>query len=188
MKPIFPALAAALIMAACVVPTPPTIGQADVDRAFRDAALISRLPETQSFNLPTGSVTYRGQVGADVAGDLRGSILGDMAMNVGFSTNRVTGSVSNINLIDTAGRPDQLLGGRLAISGFEDQGDILAGAAGEITGVAPGGAAFASDVNLTLQGSVRDEYRAADAVFGDVTGNAVGEVDLFFDGVFFGMR
>lgn len=188
MKLIFSALAATLMLAACVAPTPPTIGQGDVDRAFREATRISRLPETRTVDLPTGSVTYTGQVGSNVAGDLRGSILGDMAMNVGFSTNRVTGSVSNLNLIDTAGRPDQLLGGRLAIGGFEDQGSILAGAAGEITGVTAGGTAFASDVNLTLQGRVRDDFSRGDAVFGTATGNAVGDVNLFFDGVFFGTR
>ncbi|WP_019956810.1 hypothetical protein [Yoonia vestfoldensis] len=188
MKPIFPALAACLTLAACAVPTPPSIGEREVDRAFAEAARISRLPETGLTGLPTGSATYSGQIGADVTGDLNGSILGDMAMTVGFGADRVTGSVTNINLIDTAGRPDQLLDGGLAISGFEDRGNILAGARGDVSGVTPGGSFFTSDMNLTLQGSVRDDFRGGDAVFGTATGNAVGDVDLFLDGVFFGTR
>lgn len=188
MKPIFPALAAGIMLSACAAPTPPSIGQGDVDRAFAEAARISSRPDTRLSDLPTGSATYNGQVGADVAGDLRGSILGDMAMTVGFGANRITGSVTNINLIDTAGRPDQLLDGSLAISGFEDQGNILAGAAGNIAGVAPGGTAFTSDVNLTMKGNVRDDFGRGDAVFGTATGNGVGDVDLLFDGVFFGTR
>ena len=188
MKPILSAVAAALMLAACASPTPPTIGQGDVDRAFAEAARMSRLPETRIFDLPTGSATYTGQLGADVAGDLQGSILGDMAMTVGFSANRVSGAVTNINLIDTAGQPDQLLDGSLAISGFEDQGDILAGAAGQLAGVEPGGAAFTTDVNLAMQGSVRDDFGRGDAVFGTATGNGSGDVDLSFDGVFFGTR
>jgi hypothetical protein len=188
MKPIFPALAACLTLTACAVATPPTIDDRDVDRAYAEAYRISRLPETGLADLPTGSATYTGQIGADVSGDLSGSMLGDMAMTVGFSTNRVAGSVTNMNLIDSAGRPDQLLGGSLAISGFETQGDILAGASGEINGVEPGGSFFASDVNMTMDGSVRDDFRGGDALFGTALGNAVGDVDLVFDGVFFGTR
>lgn len=188
MKPIILILAACLPLSACAVATPPTIDGRDVNIALAEAAQISRLPETGLANLPTGFVTYTGQLGADVSGDLRGSILGDMSMAVDFRQDRVSGSVSNINLVDTAGRPDQLLDGRLAISGFEDRGNILAGARGDISGVTAEGSRFTSDVDLTLQGSVRDDFRSGDAVFGTAQGDGIGDVDLGFNGVFFGTR
>lgn len=188
MTRLIPALAACLIVAGCASPTPPTISNRDINRAFADASRISRLPETRAMDLPFGSATYNGQVGADINGDLQGSMLGDMSMIVGFNTNRVGGSISNINLVDQDGRPDQALGGNLTIGGFEDQGAILAGAAGTITGVEPGGSAFSSDVNLNMQGSVRDDRGRGDAVFGNVNGAAVGDVNLGIDGVFFGNR
>lgn len=188
MTPIYPALAACLFLAACNTPSAPTINDRDIARSLNEAARISRLPETRAIDLPFGSATYNGQVGADLRGDLQGNMLGDMSMNVDFLANRVQGSVSNINLIDRDGRPDQALGGDLAITGFEDQGDILAGAAGTITGVQDGGSAFSSDLNLTMQGSVRDDRGRGDAVFGEVTGTGTGDTNLGIDGVFFGRR
>ncbi|MFN3664343.1 hypothetical protein [Yoonia sp.] len=188
MKRCLPALAACLVVAGCAAPNPPTITSRDNANALTEATRISRLPQTQISDLPTGSVTYNGKVGANVGGDLQGSMLGDMSMNVGFNTNTVRGSVTNLNLINQAGRPDQALGGNLAINGFEDRGNLSAGAGGTITGVAPGGSAFSSDVNLNLQGNLRDDRHRGDAVFGTVAGQALGDVNLGFDGVFFGKR
>jgi len=185
---LFTALAAGLLVAGCVGPTPPTVTDRDNSRALAEAARISRLPQTQINHLPTGTATYNGQIGADLRGDLQGSVLGDMSMVVNFDSGRVGGSIGNLNLIAPSGRPDQALGGNLAISGFEDRGNILAGASGKITGVHSGGSGFASDVNLTLQGGVRDDLRRGDAVFGAVTGQGTGDVNLGFDGVFFGKR
>lgn len=188
MSRLLPALAAGLVMAGCAAPTPASVTERDVSRALADATRISRLPQTRIEDLPRGSATYTGQIGAQVGGDLRGSMLGDMTMVVGFDTNSVRGSVRNINLIDPSGRPDQLLGGTLDINGFEDRGDIRAAATGTITGVAAGGAGFQSDVNLTMQGDVRDDRFRGDTVFGTVTGQGTGDANLGFDGVFFGKR
>jgi hypothetical protein len=188
MKMLFPALAASLSLAACMSPAPPTISDRDVSRALAEASRVSRLPQTRLADLPTGAVTYTGKVGASVGGDLQGSLLGDMSMRVGFQDNAVRGSVNNINLVDRNGRPDQALGGNLAINGFQAQGDILATAAGRVTGVQPNGSAFASDVTLNMQGGVRDDRSRGDAVFGTVTGRGVGDLGFLVDGVFYGTR
>lgn len=188
MKHFYPALAACLMLAACSTPSEPTINDRDIARALGEAARISRLPETRSANLPFGSATYKGQVGADLSGDLQGNLLGDMAMVVAFDRNTVQGSISNLNLIDRAGRPEQALDGNLAISGFENQGDILARAEGEVGGVQSGGTPFSTDVNLNMAGTIRDDRGAGDAIFGAVNGTGVGDVNLGIDGVFFGRR
>ena len=112
---IAPGVIALVTVAACASPNPPTVSTADVQRAYAEANYISGLPFTATDDLPTGSTTYRGQLGADVSGDYRGSMLGDMTMNVDFADNDVRGSVTNINLIDSDGRPDQQLSGSLGI-------------------------------------------------------------------------
>ena len=177
------AVAAFLIMAGCMGPTPPSITDQDISRALNEAGRISRLPHTRIADLPMGNVTYRGQLGADIGGDLRGSILGDMTMVVGFGTNTVGGTVTNLNLIDTNGRPEQALAGDLAIGGFHRSGAIRAGADGRISG-----AGISSDVRLDLNGSIRDDRGRGDAIFGTVTGQGIGETNLWLDGVFTGRR
>lgn len=174
--------------AACATPNPPTVSAADVDRAYAEARYISNLPFTATDQLPTGDTTYRGQLGADVAGDLEGSILGDMTMHVDFARNDVGGSVTNINLIDPDGRPNQRLDGSLGIDGFESAGRIDAFAAGEVTAVDEAGFLQDSDVLLILEGDVFDDRGRGDAVFGSATGNGTGDLDIDIDGVFFGTR
>lgn len=172
--------------AACASPNPPTISTADVDRAYAEARYISGLPFTASGDLPTGSATYRGKLGADVSGDLQGSILGDMAMTVDFARNNVGGSVSNINLIDPDGRPDQRLGGSLGIDGYESSGRIDGFASGNLTAVDDGGFLRDSDILLVLDGDVYDDRSRGDAIFGSATGSGIGDLQLGIDGVFFG--
>ena len=174
--------------AACASPNPPTVSAADVNRAYAEARYISGLPFTATQNLPTGSTTYRGQLGADVAGDLSGSILGDMTMNVDFARNDVGGNVTNINLIDASGRPNQRLDGSLGIDGYESSGRIDGFATGTLTAVDTGGFLRDSDVLLVLEGDVYDDIGRGDAVFGSATGNGVGDLELRIDGVFFGTR
>ena len=174
-------------LSACVsTPTPPTITSSDVDDAFDEAERVSLLPETTVGDLPTGSVTYQGQIGADVSGDAQGDILADMTMIVGFDSNTITGNVTNINLVDPDGIPDQLLEGTLAMSGIENSGDLAAVASGQVSGVDINGIDVDADMSLTLDGTVHDDTGQGDAVFGDVTGDANGDFLLDIDGVFFG--
>lgn len=173
-------------LSACASPTPPTVSERDVDRAFAEAQRISRLDETAVSDLPTGSVTYDGQIGANVTGDANGSILADMTMIVGFGSNDIAGSVTNINLIDPDGTPNQQLGGTLNIDGVEDRGNLDAVATGEITGVDVDGFVVDSQVNLNLDGAVYDDLIEGDAVYGTAEGEANGEFNLDIDGVFFG--
>ncbi|MCK0096822.1 hypothetical protein MWU60_14680 [Yoonia sp. F2084L] len=164
----------------------PSVTASDVDRAFAEAEAISRLPLTSTANLPTGSVTYRGQLGANVSGDANGSILGDMAMRVDFADNDIDGSVTNINLIDPNGEPNQRFDGSLNIDGVESSGRLDAFASGQITGVDNDGVEVDSQMLLTLDGDVHDGLRRGDAVFGSAEGTARGEFNMDVDGVFFG--
>lgn len=173
-------------LTACNTPNPPTVSAADVDRAFAEARTISNLPFTDTNNLPTGTVTYVGKIGADVSGDYNGSILGDMRMNIDFADSDVGGDVTNINLIGADGRPDQRFDGSLDIDGVADSGRIDAFASGDITAVNDIGLFVDSNVLLRLDGDVYDDFAGGDAVFGTVKGDAEGEFDLNIDGVFFG--
>ena len=181
-------LALAALSACAATPTPPTVTENDVDRAFAEARRISNLDQTSIAELPTGSVTYDGQIGANVRGDANGSILGDMTMIVGFASNSIGGNVTNINLIDPDGTPNQQLGGSLQINGVENAGDLSAVASGEITGVDVDGFEVDTQMDLDLDGAVYDDLINGDAVFGTATGEARGEFDMNIDGVFFGVQ
>ncbi|PJI84698.1 hypothetical protein BC777_3759 [Yoonia maricola] len=176
----------AALSACATTPNEPTISASDVNRAFDEATEISNLPLTATANLPTGAVTYTGQLGADVSGDAQGSILGDMTMRVDFADNDIDGSVTNINLIDPNGMPNQRFDGRLDIDGVESSGRLDAFASGEITGVDNDGFEVDSQMLLTLDGDVYDDFDNGDAVFGSAEGTARGDFDMNVDGVFFG--
>lgn len=178
--------ALAALSACAAVPNEPTVSAFDVDRAFDEAQRISALPPTSINNLPTGGVSYRGQLGADVSGDAQGSILGDMIMRVDFGDNDIGGNVTNINLIDPDGMPNQRFDGSLNIDGAETGGQLDAFASGEITGLDNEGVAVGSQMLLTLDGDVYDDFGGGDAVFGSATGQASGDFDMNVDGVFFG--
>lgn len=173
-------------LGACASPNPPTVTSRGVDRAFDGAFDAANLPFTQVEDLPTGTVTYDGQIGADVEGDRLGSVLADMTMIVGFASNQITGDVTNINLIDQNGDPDQRFGGTLEIAGIETNGDLDAGASGSISGVDGSGREIISEMNLDLEGALRNDRSTGDAIYGSVTGDARGDLDLTVDGVFFG--
>lgn len=186
MSRITASLIAIASLSACVSPNEPTVTSADVDRAFDEAVAISNAPLTSTANLPTGNVTYRGKLGADVRGDANGSILGDMTMRVDFADNDIGGSVSNINLIDPNGTPNQRFDGSLNIDGVENSGRLDAFATGEITGVDNDGFEVDSQVLLTLDGDVYDDFGRGDAVYGAADGQARGEFNMDIEGVFFG--
>ena len=89
-------------------------------------------------------------------------------MTVDFARDRVGGSVTNINLVDPDGRPDQRLDGSLGIDGSENSGRIDSFASGTVTAVDDTGFLRDSDILLFLDGDVRDD------------------LSLEIDGVFFG--
>ena len=174
------------LAAACSTPNPPTVSAADVNRAYAEARAIGGLPFTATEALPTGTVSYTGKLGVDVSGDLDGALLGDMQMRVAFADNTVGGNVSNINFIDSDGRPDQRMDGRLVIDGYESAGRIDAFASGVLQGVDRRGQLAETDVLLTLDGNVHSDRRNGDAVFGEATGSGIGDLRFEADGVFFG--
>ncbi len=175
------------VLSACATPNEPTVNRSDIDRAFDEANEISALPLTSTNNLPTGAVTYKGQLGADISGDQKGSILGDMTMRIDFADNDIDGRVSNINLIDPDGDPNQRIDGTLQISGSETSGRIDAIASGDITAIDKEGFVADSEMRLTLDGDVYDDFAKGDAIFGSAEGAAEGDLNLDVDGVFFGV-
>ena len=179
-------LVALATLAACATPNEPTVTAYDVDLAMFEARRISDLPLTGTSDLPSGGVRYDGQLGADVSGDAQGSILGDMTMLVDFGDNNIGGSVTNINLIDPDGEPNQRFDGSLRIDGRENSGRLDAFASGEISGVDNDGYAVDSQMLLVLDGDVYDDAGRGDAVFGSATGTATGDFNMTVNGVFFG--
>jgi len=195
MKHLSAASAAIMLVSACeissgdtIAPIPPTVSISDVNQAFDRAEDASTLPFTAPTNLPTGSAIYDGQIGADLSGDSLGSLLGDLTMQVDFAGNRIDGNVRNINLINQDGSPDQRLSGDLEIAGFETNGDIDAGAGGQLSAVSVDGEILSSDVNLDLEGAVRTDVVSGDTIYGVVTGDARGDFNLDIDGRFYGDR
>jgi len=177
---------ALVALAACASPSSPTESEVDVDRAFLDTLDASELPITPIENLPAGTITYDGNIGADLQGDSAGSLLGDLTLRVDFDDNRIGGNIRNLNLIDQSGEPDQLLEGRLQIDGFENDGRLNAGAGGQLTAVSIDGQELDADLDLDLRGTVRDDQINGDAVFGTATGTATGDFNLLIDGAFAG--
>lgn len=173
-------------VAACATPNPPTVTSADVQASFDEARYLATRPITALEDLPTGSTRYLGEIGADVTGDINGSLQGDMMMDVSFAGNRIDGSVKDINLIDPDGSPNQQFGGQLTIVGSEYGGQLFATADGDITGVNGAGQIVGSNVQLDLAGDVVDDIGGGDAVFGSVIGDGVGDINFDVDGVFFG--
>ena len=195
MKHLSAASAAIMLVSACeissedtIAPIPPTVSISDVNQAFDRAEDASTLPFTAPTNLPTGSAIYDGQIGADLSGDSLGSLVGDLTMQVDFAGNRIDGNVRNINLINQDGSPDQRLSGDLEIAGFETNGDIDAGAGGQLSAVSVDGEILSSDVNLDLEGAVRTDVVSGDTIYGVVTGDARGDFNLDIDGRFYGDR
>ena len=180
------ALIPLIFAGACATPTPPTVTSADVQASFDEARYLATRPITAFEDLPTGSTRYLGEIGADVTGDINGSIQGDMTMDVSFAGNRIDGSVTDINLIDRDGTPNQQFGGDLTIVGSEFAGRLIATADGDLTAVDSGGFIVDSNVQLDLDGDVVDDLGGGDAVFGSVTGDGVGDINFDVDGVFYG--
>jgi hypothetical protein len=180
-------LIALAALTACATPNPPSVTAADVDRSFADARALSLAPFTDTIDLPRNEATYRGAIGADVSGDINGSIQGEMTMNVYFDDGDIDGAVRNINLIDQDGRPNQRLDGHLDIQGFEDNGRLDAFASGDLEAVDNGGFIVDTNVLLQLDGDVVDDRGLGDGVFGSARGNGVGDINFDVDGVFYGV-
>ena len=182
-------LATLALVAACETPNAPSVSATDVGRAFAEAEAISRLQFTDSIDLPTGATTYNGQFGANVRGDVDGSLLGDMRMEVAFADDGMSGDITNINLIDPDGRPNQRLDGKLDITGLQEAGRLDGFASGDLRGVDQG-SFVDTNVLLVLDGDVFNDRGLGDAVFGSATGDGIGQDpddwDIEIDGVFFG--
>lgn len=161
-------------LAACA--SDPTIDRADVRAFDQRVATANDLAATPRSVLPTGAITYEGQLGANIAVDgIPGyGLLGDMRMEVEFDGGRdVTGRVDDINLL-RGGRPVELLDGSLRIDGEQRNGLIDADATGVLARVPEFGVVERTNLSLDLDGQVR-----TDAFNGDTI---VGSVDGFGDG------
>ena len=148
-------------------------------------------PVTPLAAIPTtGTVTYDGVVAASTTGAYVGSLYADMSMDVDFAGGAITGSITNVDLVDDAtGNVVQGLTGTLALTG--DQTDTPAGgivgatATGNLTGA--GVVTGTTTAVLVFAGSVRSDVTPADTVYGTMSGGMAGGFALdLSQGKFFG--
>lgn len=190
--------AAALVtLAACDTPVGPVYDARDVRDTRLEANSLNSLNQTSVFDLPTtGSARYDGMLTAQIGGDYRGDMVGDMRMDVGFGLrNDVSGSVTNINLVDvrnlTTGPdlPDQVLQGEaLRIDGNRFGSRVDATAEGRVRAVTTTNVQQRFDVDLNLAGALRDDRAIADTVSGRFDGEGVndrGDRMTFVNGLFY---
>ncbi len=159
-----------VLLSACSA-TEPTLDRGDV-AGFDDevARLNAEAFRTPVDSLPSGTVNYDGQIGANILIDGQSgfAILGDLDLDVGFSGSRdVDGRVTDINLL-RAGTPQQTLGGSLDVTGQQASGKIDAVAEGVLTRVRTGGIDERTNLVLDLDGTVRTDRFAADTILGTV--------------------
>jgi hypothetical protein len=183
------ACVALLGMAACDTAVAPTQGQSDLNAAtatYNSLRFNTRVPTSTD---PTGGGTYTGKFGSpNVTVNSEGGygIVGDIAMNVNFSggVNNVTGSLTDINLIDrlvSEGSQVMTNGtgsrtpGSLNITGSEVGGAISATATGQLGAVlANTGSETTAQMNVPLSGQVRTTTVFGDTVTGTFTGTGTG--------------
>jgi len=149
----------------------PTATRADVrafDQQVDDLRFASR---TSTSALPTGTVTYDGQLGSNLRlnGQDGYGMLGDLRMQVGFGSGDIDGSVRNINLLEN-GTPIQRFGGQLTINGEEYAGRLVADADGILSLVTDDGRLQRTNMALDLTGDVVNDVFVGDAVVGTATG------------------
>lgn len=149
----------------------PTVTRADVTAFDRRVADLTFAPATATRNLPTGTVTYDGQLGSNIRlnGQEGYGILGDMRMRVGFGSGLVDGTVRNINLLQS-GTPVQRFGGQLLIDGTEFSGRVSADADGILSLVMADGTRHRTNMAIDLTGDVVNDVFLGDTVVGTATG------------------
>lgn len=174
-----PAIALSSLSACEAVP--PSISTADIATFNSETARTAALPVTSVAALPVGTVTYFGEFAsnADVEG-IGDAMFGDLEMSVDFASQRIGGTLSNINLIE-GGQPQQRMGGELDLSGIANDGIINASADGLLTRVDANKTDYAN-TTLLLDGSVRNDRFVGDAIAGTVTGSGRGSFDFDLDG------
>lgn len=170
-------------LTACESAVAPTQGIVEYNAARVSYATLRTEPLALPNTPPTGSFTYDGKFTSNATINDEGgySIIGDVAMTVGFLTdNRVTGQITDINLIDRAtpesnqrftagdGTTDAAV---LNITGSYGGTTISATAAGEMGAVLTS-SAFESQtrMNMQLDGNVRTDTSVSDTITGTATG------------------
>lgn len=184
------ALLGLFALPACDAALDPSI-DADAFAAAEEAADdIARMPVTAQADLPrSGTATYEGGIYATTTAGYIGQLVADMDMNVNFTNGDVSGTIDQINLIDSEGEPDQLLGGSLSIVGNASGPALGAIAEGELRVADADGIRGATFMALGLAGDIRSGASDGSAVYGVTTGTARGSVRFdLVDGVFYGTR
>lgn len=151
---------------------PATFSRADVAAFDADVSRLAAAPRTPVTLLPTGTVTYTGQIGSNMTLDGQSGygLLGDMQMAVGFGGSRqIDGAVTDINLLQN-GTPIQEFGGSLDIDGDQASGKLRADADGILSLRDQFGTLSRTNMALQLDGVVVDDVFRGDAVEGAVTG------------------
>lgn len=156
----------------CAAPLPPSIDANDVVAAGVENARVAGLTDTVTMPT-TGSANYSGTIGGIFASgaDLDGGFQGSIGMDVDFANSSLTGSVTELNLVSTAGAPSQLLTGTLDMTGsFTSAGALTATASGDVGGVVSGFSGT-SNLSVDLVGQFKDDTGTADAVSGTISGS-----------------
>ncbi len=160
---------------ACSTPLPPTYTAADVVTSNFTYTTAAALPITSIANMPNSSIgRFAGTLQGDVSST--GTIIGDLAMDVNFSSGQITGNATSINLLDT-NKPsrNQTLRGSLDISGVVIANGMTATATGRLTG-SYFGFSGSANFNLGLAGSFRTQSAPADTIAGTANGTGTGDV------------
>ncbi|SMX30905.1 hypothetical protein [Actibacterium lipolyticum] len=153
-----------------------------------DATILNVANRAQATNIPTsGSATYNGRVSADYAGDITGSLLGDMSMTAQFDSLAISGTIDELVASDGADVFD--VGGELTIDGAFAGSDIQASATGALMLPTATGASVSSDTGLEMFGVFLGPSGTPTAVNGAMTGGTVNGVAITLDqALFYGIK
>ncbi|MGH1331897.1 MAG: hypothetical protein ACRBBK_13515 [Paracoccaceae bacterium] len=170
-------------LAACSTPSAPSLSLAQFQTAKSDMQRAVTVGPSALNEIPSsGSVQYVGKLASSA--NVNNGMMGDLTMNVNFSSSNVNGSVRNLNYI-SEGVPAQTFGGALSLNGQVNGRFVNAYASGEISGVASGLTGY-SDVDLALVGRFRNDQGTADLIAGTMTGTGRGDFDFdITQGTFF---
>jgi len=173
-------------------PQTPAFNAADFRAAVADDQRAQFLDETNPNNIPLGRATYDGHIRSEalVNGADGYDIIGDLRLDIDVSTrqpiagrNTVDGAISGLTLIDRfEGDAAEALDGRLSIAGDVTSGEIEATARGTIARDRLGSRFDdTSQMAITLDGSLRDDFRLGDVATGDIGGGTTGDSRNDFD-------
>ena len=160
----------------------------DVAAATSSATTFNTYAATALADLPTGEVTYVGDIGMTVQGtdgSGNGEAVGDLTLVINFATDAVTGQVTNLN-IEYDGMAWQRMTGSILLTGSEASGALSASGSGNLFGATRTGLAVDIEMLLNILATVRSNTGNGDRISGTATGTVNGDFAGVVNGSFFG--